>query len=114
MTDVPSLYGLGQIPYLTSGKWKIIPKSRGGRSLSVQAMSIKQIQGKYAQHKYKEMIWEKKSVIVSGIPAYMRGFGCGAAVLCAVTLLSVPPKPTVIIGPAHCTYLCKDDKGNYN
>ena len=29
---------------------------------------------------------------------------------CAVTLLSVPPKPTVIVGPAHCTYLCKDGK----
>ena len=78
MTDVPSLYGLGQIPYLTSGKWKIIPKSRGGRSLSVQAMSIKQIQGKYAKHKYKKMIWEKKSVIVSGIPAYMRVSVCNS------------------------------------
>ena len=54
MTDRPSFYSLGQIPYLTSGKWKLIPKSRGGRSLSVQAMSIKQIQGKYAKHKYKE------------------------------------------------------------
>ena len=27
--------------------------------------------------------------------------------LCAVTLLSIPPKPTVVVGPAHCTYLCK-------
>ena len=28
--------------------------------------------------------------------------------LCAVTLLSVPPQPTVVVGAAHCTYLCKD------
>ena len=28
--------------------------------------------------------------------------------LCGVTLLSVPPDPTVIVGAAHCTYLCKD------
>ena len=27
---------------------------------------------------------------------------------CAVTLLSLPPKPTVIVGPAHCTYICKN------
>jgi len=27
---------------------------------------------------------------------------------CAVTILAVPPKPTVIVGPAHCTYLCKN------
>lgn len=26
---------------------------------------------------------------------------------CAVTLLSRPPAPTVIVGPAHCTLLCK-------
>ena len=26
--------------------------------------------------------------------------------LCAVTLLSVPPQPTVVVGAAHCTYLC--------
>ena len=27
--------------------------------------------------------------------------------LCAVTLLSIPPKSTVFVGPAHCTFLCK-------
>jgi len=27
---------------------------------------------------------------------------------CAVNLLSIPPKPTVVVGAAHCTYLCKD------
>jgi len=27
---------------------------------------------------------------------------------CAVNLLSIPPSPTVIVGAAHCTYLCKD------
>ena len=30
--------------------------------------------------------------------------------LCAVTLLSRPPKPTVIVGAAHCTYLCKNSE----
>ena len=30
---------------------------------------------------------------------------------CAVTLLSRPPGPTVLVGPAHCTYLCKSSKG---
>ena len=29
---------------------------------------------------------------------------------CAVTLLSVPPKPTVIVWAAPCTYLCKNGK----
>ena len=29
---------------------------------------------------------------------------------CAVTLLSRPPAPTVIVGPAHCTFLCKSSK----
>jgi len=28
--------------------------------------------------------------------------------LCAVNLLSLPPNPTVIVGAAHCTFLCKD------
>jgi len=27
--------------------------------------------------------------------------------LCAVTILSIPPKPTVVISAAHCTYICK-------
>ena len=26
---------------------------------------------------------------------------------CALTLLSRPPSPLVLVGPAHCTYLCK-------
>ena len=30
---------------------------------------------------------------------------------CAVTLLSRPPAPTVLVGPAHCTYLCKSSRG---
>ena len=29
---------------------------------------------------------------------------------CAVTLLSRPPSPTVLVGPAHCTYLCKSSR----
>lgn len=28
---------------------------------------------------------------------------------CAVTLLSRPPRPTILVGAAHCTYLCKRD-----
>jgi hypothetical protein len=32
--------------------------------------------------------------------------------LCAVTLLSIPPKPTVVVGPVHCTYLCKKSERN--
>ena len=28
-----------------------------------------------------------------------------------MTLLSRPPGPTVLVGPAHCTYLCKSSKG---
>jgi len=32
--------------------------------------------------------------------------------LCAVTLLSVPPKPTFFVGPAHCTYLCKKSEND--
>jgi len=27
---------------------------------------------------------------------------------CAVNILSIPPKPTIVVGAAHCTYLCKD------
>ena len=30
---------------------------------------------------------------------------------CAVTLLSRPPAPTVLVGPAHCTFICKSSKG---
>ena len=29
---------------------------------------------------------------------------------CAVTLFSRPPAPTVLVGPAHCTYLCKSSR----
>ena len=29
---------------------------------------------------------------------------------CAVTLLSRPPAPTVLVGPAHCTYICKSSR----
>lgn len=28
--------------------------------------------------------------------------------LCAVVLLSIPPNPTVLVGAAHCTYICKN------
>ena len=31
--------------------------------------------------------------------------------LCAVTFLSLPPNP-VVVGAAHCTYMCKDFTGN--
>ena len=30
---------------------------------------------------------------------------------CALTLLSRPPAPVVLVGPAHCTYLCKSTLG---
>ena len=30
---------------------------------------------------------------------------------CAVTLFSKPPKPTVLVTSAHCTYICKSDIG---
>ena len=30
---------------------------------------------------------------------------------CAVTLFSKPPKPTVLVTSAHCTYICKSNKG---
>ena len=33
--------------------------------------------------------------------------------LCAVTLLAVPPQPTIVVGAAHCTYLCKDKQENH-
>ena len=31
---------------------------------------------------------------------------------CAVTLLSRPPGPTVLVTSAHCTYICKSQEGN--
>ena len=30
---------------------------------------------------------------------------------CGVTLLSVPPKTTVLVSAAHCNYICKDSAG---
>ena len=30
---------------------------------------------------------------------------------CAATLLSKPPKPTIFVTAAHCTYICKSDIG---
>jgi hypothetical protein len=39
----------------------------------------------------------------------LRSTGARPEHLCAVTLLSVPPKPTVVVGAAHCTYICKND-----
>merc|ERR1711892_118020 len=41
----------------------------------------------------------------------LRSTGLNAEHFCAVTILSLPPKPTVIVGVAHCTYLCKN--GNH-
>ena len=38
----------------------------------------------------------------------LRTRGANSEHLCAVTLLSVPPQPTVVVGAAHCTYLCKE------
>ena len=38
----------------------------------------------------------------------LRTRGTSSEHLCAVNLLAVPPQPTVIVGSAHCTYLCKD------
>lgn len=30
---------------------------------------------------------------------------------CGVTLLSVPPNPTILVTAAHCTFICKDSEG---
>ena len=38
----------------------------------------------------------------------LRSIGAEPEHLCAVTLLSIPPQPTVVVGAAHCTYICKD------
>ena len=38
----------------------------------------------------------------------LRSTGSSAAHRCAVTLLSIPPSPTIFTGAAHCTYICKD------
>jgi hypothetical protein len=42
----------------------------------------------------------------------LRTRGANPEHLCAVTLLSVPPGPTAIVGPAHCTYLCRNRDAN--
>ena len=42
----------------------------------------------------------------------LRTRGVNSEHLCAVNLLEVPPNPTVIVGAAHCTYLCKDMDNN--
>ena len=39
----------------------------------------------------------------------LRSTGARPEHLCAVTLLSIPPKPTVVVGAAHCTFICKND-----
>ena len=42
----------------------------------------------------------------------LRTQGINSEHLCTVNLLAVPPNPTVIVGSAHCTYLCKDLDSN--
>ena len=42
----------------------------------------------------------------------LRTRGVNSEHLCAVNLLAVPPNPTVIVGSAHCTYMCKDTDSN--
>ena len=32
--------------------------------------------------------------------------------LCSLTLLSAPPRKTILVGPAHCNFLCKDKSSN--
>ena len=41
----------------------------------------------------------------------VRSKGVSPKHFCAVTLLSRPPAPTVLVGPAHCTDLCKSSRG---
>ena len=41
----------------------------------------------------------------------VRSKGVSPKHYCAVTLLSRPPAPTVLVGPAHCTDLCKSSSG---
>ena len=41
----------------------------------------------------------------------LRSKGTRSNHYCALTLLSRPPAPTVLVGPAHCTYLCKSSRG---
>ena len=39
----------------------------------------------------------------------LRGRGNNPKHFCVVNILAVPPNPTVIVGSASCTYLCKDE-----
>ena len=39
----------------------------------------------------------------------LRSKGAQTEHYCTVTLLSRPPRPTVVVESAHCTYLCKRD-----
>ena len=39
----------------------------------------------------------------------LRGRGNNPEHFCVVNILAVPPNPTVIVGSASCTYLCKDE-----
>ena len=41
----------------------------------------------------------------------LRSVGRQSSHLCAVTLLSRPPGPTVLVTSAHCTYICKSEEG---
>ena len=42
----------------------------------------------------------------------LRSIGQKSSHFCAVTLLSRPPGPTVLVTTAHCTYICKSAEGN--
>ena len=38
----------------------------------------------------------------------LRTHGINPEHLCSVTLLAKPPQPTILIGPAHCSLICRD------
>ena len=42
----------------------------------------------------------------------LRSVGLQSSHFCAVSLLSRPPGPTVLVTSAHCTFLCKSQEGN--
>ena len=44
------------------------------------------------------------------IELYFRGFY--GEHRCGVTLLSAPPRPTVLVSAAHCNSICKDEDGS--
>merc|ERR1719225_2232713 len=46
------------------------------------------------------------------IPGPLDGLRKHPEHLCAVNLLSRPPGPAVLVGAAHCTYLCRSIAGN--